>query len=89
MKQLTAKHHDRGNCRLYVKDDDGKPYVILDQGHTFEKMGFPRFELMTHSQDGEPCSPIDKRISWELIAGTDSPFETGLAFTGTDQQNNS
>ncbi|MDF4421583.1 hypothetical protein [Vibrio parahaemolyticus] len=76
-KQLTAISYDSGNCRLYVKDQDGRKYVILDHGHVFEKNGWSRYELNTHSKCGEPCTPIN--VPWELVSGVEgSVFVTGL-----------
>lgn len=78
-KQLYAVKHDSGNCRLYVKDQEGKRYVLIDQGHTHAKWGLPRFELHTHSADGQPEVPI--KCDWELLEGvTGTEFESGLSY---------
>lgn len=79
MKSLTAFSLDSGNCRAYFKDEKNRSYVLLDQGHSFEKAGLPRFELYNHSSCGEPDCPIS--ISWIIKEGIDgSVFKTGLSY---------
>lgn len=76
-KQLIAIRHDSGNCRLYVQDQNKQRYVLLDQGHLQEKWGLPRFELHTHSDDGEPDTPLC--VPWLLMEGVEGTvFCTGL-----------
>lgn len=76
-KLLKALRHDSGNCRLYVQCSKRRKYVILDQGHTYEKAGLPRFELYAHTSDGEPDYPISS--DWYLVEGAEcTPFYSGL-----------
>jgi len=58
MKVLTKLQDDSDNCRVYVKDQDGNKYVILDHGISYAKNGLPRYELHTHTRDGEPDIPL-------------------------------
>ena len=77
-KRLRATRFDRGNCRLYVKDQNGSRYVLVDQGPGYQRWGLPRFELMSYSKCGEPDVPV--RLSWVLeegLGGTE--FQTGLS----------
>jgi hypothetical protein len=86
MKILAPVKHDSGNCRLYVEDQDKRKYVILDQGLTFEMNGMTRFDLHTHSRDGEPCSPI--KTDWILKQGIlGTVFEYGLSHLIIDDWN--
>ena len=62
--KLTPIRNDRGNWRLCVKNEQGKKLVILDQGHTYPRMGLPQYELHTHTRDGEPDSPVNG--DWQL-----------------------
>lgn len=82
LKLLTATHHDRSNCRLYVNDHEQKPFVIIDRGHLVERTGGQRYALYSVTAEREPNCPIDKSVSWELINGvTGSQFITGLKHT--------
>ncbi len=58
MKILTKVRADTGNCRVYVKDQKDREYVILDHGHMYESYGLPRYELHTHTRCGEPSTPL-------------------------------
>lgn len=72
MLYLTPVTLDSGNCRLYVKDQNNKPLVIIDQGHLAAKYG-AQYELYTHTNDGEPCSPI--LSEWELNSDIEQAFK--------------
>lgn len=82
MSSLVFKEgrHDSGNGRLYVKDAKKRSFVILDNGRGMEWWGLPRFELCTHSKDGEPCSPVKKSISWMYTGETQGDFVSGLRY---------
>ncbi|WP_196160903.1 hypothetical protein [Reinekea sp. G2M2-21] len=97
MKTLTTAFHDRGNCRLYVSDqnyDSRKPanngkgridanLVIIDQGHMAGKYGRQRFELHTMTRDGEPCSLINS--PWVLLTGEEgTDFTPGIGLSDLD-----
>ncbi|MGD1524268.1 hypothetical protein [Vibrio owensii] len=72
--------YDHGNGRLYVKDSKKRSFVILDNGKGMEGWGLPRFEVCTHSKDGEPDSPIRKDISWMYNGETHGDFVKGLRY---------
>lgn len=78
MKKLTLRYIDSGNCRAYVTDESNKSFVIIDQGHSYERALLPRFELHTHTSAGEPDCPV--YLHWILEQGEDNtPFSTGLS----------
>jgi hypothetical protein len=57
---LTFVSEDRGFCKVFVKDQNGKIFVILDEGRSFEEGGWgPRFQLHTCAGVGsEACHPL-------------------------------
>lgn len=80
MKHLTPVIHDRGTCRLYVEDENKRPYVILENDKNYAQHCGIRFELYTHTKDGEPCCPIRKDIQWVLTEGVkNTVFTKGLS----------
>lgn len=97
MKTLKCAFYDRGNCRLYVNDDSKKVFrtvqgnvkashVIVDEGHTMEKWGMPRFVLHTMTSSGEPDVPLD--VAWTLVDGIpESNFKPGLTYLPSNTVN--
>ncbi len=77
MLKLTATRHDTGNCRLYCTDQNGNKFVLVDLGSSSNPLYWPH----SHSQCGEPDSPVKEGLDWVLEENqfSEKDFYVGLS----------